>query len=296
MPVNRVLFVDGDRNLRLTFPAILRMHGFDVCVAATVAEALADISTHPYDILISDLNIGEAGDGFTLVSAMRRTQPDCMNFIITGFPAFESALAAIQRQVDGYLIKPASVEQLVGMIHEKILNSGPRNAIQPMRLSSLLRETVSEIRAITLAKMKANPTLCSFQMSDEERVGILANILTEIADQLESPEPNEPAILAIEASRALSLQRLSAGYKVSMLVTDSAILGSVVFDIVHRHLLQLDTSSLVLDLENFNLQLQFHLEQSIQVFHDAELDSGGIERKIGPSASPSSSGDCLRTG
>jgi len=38
MPVNRVLFVDDDRNLRLTFPAILRMHGFEVSVAATVAD------------------------------------------------------------------------------------------------------------------------------------------------------------------------------------------------------------------------------------------------------------------
>ena len=39
-----------------------------------------------------------------------------------------------------------------------------------------------------------------------------------------------------------------------MLVTDSAILDAVVFDIVREHLLMLDTSNLVLDLKRFNLR------------------------------------------
>ena len=73
-------------------PRILAMHGFEVTSAATVAEALSKIASHPFDVLISDLNIGEPGDGFTVVSAMRRTQPKCFTFIFTGYPAFETAL------------------------------------------------------------------------------------------------------------------------------------------------------------------------------------------------------------
>jgi hypothetical protein len=182
------------------------------------------------------------------------------------------------------------------MINEKILHRDPRHPMQPMRLSDLLRETANETRVITLAKMKANPTLRSFQMSDEERVGTLANIVTEIADQLESLEPDEPANLETEASREHGLQRLSVGYKVSMLVTDTAILESVIFDIVRQRLLLLDTSTLIPDLERFNLQMQIHLEQAIQAFRDAELHPGRIERKIGPSASSSISDDLIRTG
>ena len=105
-----VLFVDDETSVRLTFAAILRQNGFEVTVAATVAEALREINTQYFDALISDLNIGEPGDGFTVVSAMRRTQPTCTNLILTGYPAFETALQAIRNQVDDYLVKPANIE------------------------------------------------------------------------------------------------------------------------------------------------------------------------------------------
>ena len=142
MPANRVLFVDDEPSLRLTFPAILGMRGFEVRSAATVAQALTEITTRTFDILISDLNIGQPGDGFTVVSAMRRTQPDCINFILTGFPAFESALAAIQSQVDDFLIKPAEIEELVELINEKLQNPAPElpfGADAPLQAAARLR-------------------------------------------------------------------------------------------------------------------------------------------------------------
>jgi ActR/RegA family two-component response regulator len=259
---------------------MLKMHGYEVCAAATVAEALAEITTHPYDILVSDLNIGEAGDGFTVVSAMRRTQPDCINLIFTGFPAFESALAAIRGQVDDYVIKPARAGQLVNLIQEKMRNRNPRRSVQLVRLSKLLRETVQEIREHTLARMKSDPTLGSIEMSDEQRVGYLARIVIEIANQMDSPQPDEP-VLAFESGREHGLQRLSAGYKISMLVTDSAILDAVVFDIVRERLLSLDTSNLMLDLKRFNLGLRAHVERSVQAFCDEASRPRSKERRAG---------------
>ena len=84
----RMLFVDDEPSIRLTLPEILRMHGHTIEVAATVSEALAAIQAHRFDVLISDLNIGSPGDGFTVVSAMRRIQPECVTLILTGYPGF----------------------------------------------------------------------------------------------------------------------------------------------------------------------------------------------------------------
>jgi len=268
MSGNRVLFVDDDDSLRVTVPQILRMNGFEVCAAGTVAQALAEITTHPYDILVSDLNIGEAGDGFTVVSAMRRTQPDCVNIILTGFPAFESALAAIQGQVDDYLVKPARGGQLVNLIREKMGNRSSRHVLQPMRLSKLLRQMVHEIRENMLAKMKSDPVLSLLPISDEERAGYVPRIVSEIADQMNSPEADELANPASEASCEYGLQRLAAGYTISMLMRDSAILDAVVFDVVRERLLSLDTSNLVIDLKRFSLGVQGHSAHSVQVFCD----------------------------
>ncbi|HEX8926782.1 MAG TPA: response regulator, partial [Terriglobales bacterium] len=116
MSLHRVLFVDDEPNIRLTLPAILQMHGFEVTTTATVAEALQAMQNGKFDVLLADLNIGQPGDGFTVVSAMRRTQPDALTFILTGFPAFETALEAIRSQVDDYLVKPANINQLVQKI------------------------------------------------------------------------------------------------------------------------------------------------------------------------------------
>ena len=40
----RILFADDEPSIRMTLPAILQLEGFEVSVAATVAEALAYIN------------------------------------------------------------------------------------------------------------------------------------------------------------------------------------------------------------------------------------------------------------
>src|ERR1700746_2347223 len=115
----RVLFVDDEPSIRLTLPPVLEEHGFEVPSASSVAEALVEINSSPFDALLSDLNIGEEGDGFLVVSAMRHIQPDCINLILTGYPAFETALEAIPHQVDNYLVKPADVDALVKTLRAK---------------------------------------------------------------------------------------------------------------------------------------------------------------------------------
>src|SRR5438105_15652890 len=127
MPPYRILFVDDEPSIRLMLPAILENKGFRVTTAATVPEALAIISAEPFDVLLSDLNIGEPSDGFTVVSAMRRTQPQAITIIITGFPAFETALEAIRGQVDDYIVKPAKTEELIETIRLKLLHRSPRH-------------------------------------------------------------------------------------------------------------------------------------------------------------------------
>jgi len=74
----RVLFVDDEPGIRLTMPQTLEQHGFSVTAVGTVNEALAEIMSAQFDVLLSDLNIGQPSDGFTVVSAMRRTQPECV--------------------------------------------------------------------------------------------------------------------------------------------------------------------------------------------------------------------------
>jgi DNA-binding NtrC family response regulator len=116
----RLLFVDDEPSIRLTLPAVLEDHGFLVTTAESVPDAIARIDHAQFDVLLSDLNIGQEGDGFQVVSAMKQRHPRCVNIILTGYPAFESAVLAIRHQVDDYLVKPADIDVLVSTIKHRL--------------------------------------------------------------------------------------------------------------------------------------------------------------------------------
>ncbi len=116
----RLLFVDDEDSIRATLPLILQARGFEVTVAATVPEAIDSIQRHEFDVLLSDLNIGEAGDGFTVVQAAREVNPQCIAIILTGYPGFESAVEGIQHEIDDYVVKPADIEALIARMENKL--------------------------------------------------------------------------------------------------------------------------------------------------------------------------------
>ena len=112
--------MDDEEGIRETLPELLRQRGFDVRVAAIVPEALSEIRTHDFDVLLSDLNIGKDGDGFAVIRAMRKAHPNCVTILLTGYPAFESALQAIHDEVDDYFVKPAELDSLIRTIEGKL--------------------------------------------------------------------------------------------------------------------------------------------------------------------------------
>ena len=136
MKRNRLLFVDDEPNIRLTLPTILKQEGFEVTTAATVPEALDHIVKRTFDVLLADLNIGQPGDGFTVVSAMRRTQPEALTLILTGYPDFDTALQALRDQVDDYLTKPADIKYLVSSVKQKLKQPLRKRPLQTKRVST----------------------------------------------------------------------------------------------------------------------------------------------------------------
>ncbi len=112
--------MDDEEGIRATLPVLLRQRGFDVRVAADVAEALSEMKTHDFDVLLSDLNIGQDGDGFAVIRAMRNAHPGCVAILLTGYPGFESSLQALHDEVDDYFLKPANLDSLVSTIERKL--------------------------------------------------------------------------------------------------------------------------------------------------------------------------------
>jgi DNA-binding NtrC family response regulator len=116
----RILLVDDEPSIRLTLPRVLATFGFDVTSVGTVSDALAEIRSEKFDILLSDLNLPQPNAGFTVIEAMRKAQPRCINFILTGYPADESSQRANGHDVAHYFVKPVDIEEMVKTIRNKL--------------------------------------------------------------------------------------------------------------------------------------------------------------------------------
>jgi DNA-binding response OmpR family regulator len=134
----RILFVDDEAAIRATLPVVLRKHGFDVTVASTVPEAIEQVQTHAFDLLLCDLNIGRERDGYDVVRAMHRSQPRSAVVILTGYPGLESAITGIREGVDDYLIKPSDTDELIARLDARLAHAQGKARILSVSHDQLL--------------------------------------------------------------------------------------------------------------------------------------------------------------
>lgn len=270
MAKKRILFVDDEPSLRVTIPAILEMHGYELMAAATVPEALEMIQHNEFDVLLSDLNIGQPGDGFTVVSAMRRTQPTAVTFIITGFPDFETALSAIRNQVDGYFVKPTDMKYLVEQIEAKLGNAMGRH-LPPAtkRVSQIIRECKDEIIEDWMELVEANPEIASVPLSRPERMDYVPKVLRELADRVEGGR-EDSSEKAIEAAEEHGRTRYEQAYTIPQIMIETRLLQRVLSHNIQLHLLSLDISTVIPDMMRTGESLTSFIEESVRSYQEAE--------------------------
>ena len=102
MEMARILVVDDDEMILLTLTTILGLHNFHVTTASNVAEALRHISSNQFDVLLTDLHMPAAGDGLTVVSAMRHANPQAVTLLLSAFPAINDWLQRVAAE-PGYV-------------------------------------------------------------------------------------------------------------------------------------------------------------------------------------------------
>ena len=261
----KLLFVDDEPSIRITLPLILEKSGFEVTAVGSVKDALQEISSKTFDVLLTDLNIGQPGDGFTVVSAMRRTQPDVATVILTGYPAFETALAAIRSQVDDYLVKPTNPEQLVETLRSKLKGRIFVHHITPKRAPMIIEERKDEIIEAWVKKVHADAELSGLKISRSGLVDHVPRILNEIVRLSAS---NEKRVLPdiIDAAAVHGELRRQQGYSVDLMVRETCMLRKTIELCIQTHLLAVEISQLVPDIISVSETVDYMLEIAIKSF------------------------------
>ena len=275
-----LLFVDDEDSIRVTLPPLLERHGFAVTTAGTVPEALNLIAQKPFQVLLTDLNIGSPGDGFAIVSAMRSSQPQALRFILTGYPAFESALEAIRQQVDDYVVKPAETEALVQTIRAKFGKRAPARLLPTRRLPGLIADYDEAIVKDFLNSTSQDPEINAIHLSDAERsdhIPRLLEVTTRIAGDGGVSDTD------LEAAALHGRLRRKQGYTVPLLIREAHILKEILADCLQDHLLEVDISYLIRDIVTVFGAIDKLLEASVQAFlrplESPRADAGNAGKK-----------------
>jgi DNA-binding response OmpR family regulator len=259
----QVLFVDDEKNIRLTLPLMLESFGFKVTTAATVAEALRLISERKFDVLLSDMNIDRPGDGFTVVSAMRSIQPKAVRLILTGYPDVDTAMRAMREQVDDYLVKPTEIENIVTTIRSKLEQGSRPPTVSPKRLSEIIKREREFVTEKWLALTKADVDLVSIQLSDSDRKDHVPRVLDVAVAILEGGKiTNESRNVAALHGET----RFKQGYSAKLVLREAKLLQDAIAACIHRHLLEIEISSLIPDMVRVFGIVQALLEEAINAF------------------------------
>lgn len=269
----RILFVDDEAGIRETLRLILEQHGFEVTTASAVPEALEHINHAKFDVLLSDLNIGQPGDGFTVVSAMRRVQPEAATFILTGYPDFDTALQAIRSQVDDYLLKPTDVPTLIHTITRRLDHRRPTLQDRPLkRVSQLMQENIKEICEEWMVLVKSHRELTSIPLSEKDRIDHVPDVIQELAKRVDL-QADATSASGKSMAAAHGKQRARQGYSIPLIVIEMRLLQRVISTVLQHNLIRMDLSTVIGDMVLVGESLQEQLEFSIRGFQQSSREA-----------------------
>ena len=264
-PQAKILLVDDDEAVRTSLKTVLEFSLFRVTTAATVPEALQLIAKEPFDVLLCDLHMPGAGDGFTVVSAMRHTNPDAVTLVFTGYPAIDQAMDAILLQADEILVKPLAPPELLALIREKLKKRGTRTKTHTERVAAILaRDEVVTINN-WLTRVEAESELTVVPLKREDRTGHLPTLIHEVVQRLQVPQ--KLGTKQVSAGAVLhGKTRQAQGYTIPMIIEESRILQVSIFETLKNNLSTVDFSLLLIDVMTIADEVDSQLKQTIVSF------------------------------
>jgi DNA-binding NtrC family response regulator len=108
----RVLVVDDEAAVLLTYQLILERQGYEVLACGTSVQAIAAVQNQRFDVVLCDYSLEEQHTGFEVISAARASDPEVPAALLTGYATKETADEAASRGI-GVMFKPIEIEEFL---------------------------------------------------------------------------------------------------------------------------------------------------------------------------------------
>jgi len=111
------LVVDDDPLIRLCLETIIRTAGHLATSASDGAEAVNILSTHRFDVVISDIRMPNL-DGWGLFEHVQRACPETDVILMTAYATVPDATKALTLGACEYLPKPVDADELTSHLRQ----------------------------------------------------------------------------------------------------------------------------------------------------------------------------------
>ncbi|MFH0813199.1 MAG: sigma-54 dependent transcriptional regulator [Pseudomonadota bacterium] len=162
-PKGKILIVEDDEVARKNLSRLLSRDGHKTTAASTGKEAIALLGKDSFDLVITDLVLGEMS-GIDLLTEVKRQSEDIEVIVITGYASVATAIEATKKGAYHYLQKPLradEVRHLIGKAIEKkklkdqmkVLEEKVRDQAEPELIgqSQSVAELAKLIRQVALS-------------------------------------------------------------------------------------------------------------------------------------------------
>ncbi|MDD5306266.1 MAG: response regulator [Deltaproteobacteria bacterium] len=172
-----ILIVDDDREICEYMETFLTRDGYMVKAVNVPEDALEEVQTGQYHLVILDLMMPKM-DGIELLGQIRKIDSDLAVIIFTGYPSLETAVASMKLDVVDYVKKPFNPEEFREVLDRVLKRKGlARNPEE--QLHKVIGATIRALRKermLTLKQMARRTSLSVSLLSQIERAESSASI------------------------------------------------------------------------------------------------------------------------
>jgi DNA-binding NtrC family response regulator len=140
----RILIVDDDESIRKVLAAILEENGYEVETAENGETAIKKTKTQFYNLALFDIRLPDY-EGTVLITKVKDTIPKMRKIIITGFPSLQSAIDALNKGADAYIVKPFDMDKVLQTIKEQLKKQQEEKKYGQEKVTEFIETRVKEL-------------------------------------------------------------------------------------------------------------------------------------------------------
>src|SRR3954470_14396295 len=131
-----VLVVDDERTIREAVARALRMHGYDVALAADGDQALQTVAVLRPEVIVLDLMMPRV-DGIEVCKRLRASGARVPVLMLTARDAIADRVEGLEAGADDYLVQPLALAELIARVRALLRRAGQAPRDEPLEIADV---------------------------------------------------------------------------------------------------------------------------------------------------------------